>query len=81
MHKATILVQQGHNGPQYVQNVCFKSYFNPDYSVKVCVFLLGYIHLVFLGLDYSLVHMCLFVVVDLIIFLACNHMDWIFVYY
>lgn len=60
-----------------------KSYLNPDYRVGVCVFLLSYMHLVlvFIALDNSAVHMCLHVVVDQIMLLPSNQMEWILVYY
>lgn len=55
-----------------------KSDFNPDYSMRVCVFIkLHTFGFVFLDLDNSVVHMCLYLVVNPIMLLPFNQMECI----
>ena len=59
-----------------------KSHFNPHQSTRVCVFIKLYsFGLVFIAVDYPLLHMCLYVVVDQIMLLPSNQMECIIVYY
>lgn len=65
-----------------MQHVSSKSDFNPDYIESMCVSIkLHPFGFVFIALDNSVVHMCLYAVVDQIMLLPSNQMEWILMYY
>lgn len=65
-----------------MQDVSSKSDFNPDYIESMCVSIkLHPLGFVFIALDNSVVHMCLYAVVDQIMLLPSNQMEWILMYY